>query len=240
MQHHLHPFELIEEMMDITFRLPLALIIFAAVNFGAGPKAATVISGTALHGLRPANSTVWGPTSVITKEEELELVSPPEGRRYGRLLILFSAPGHRYWWSLVPHANERSSRSLSDDLGVYRAAFVATGRFVVFGAPYGGLSVSESGGVADDVDEAESKTLDAINANVTSALNGSTLMFKSIKLPLPRSFYFDSPMSSMFRETKILKVVHDGDRWRLTLQCQWKEEIVLDANYDVVETERVD
>jgi hypothetical protein len=195
-----------------------------------------VIPGTVTHRMKEARSDN-GPTNVIIRDEELEFEIKDDQPRYGRLTIAFNAPSCRYYWTFQTEGSRRGS-DLPGDLG--GAPFITIDTFVVFYASHQEPLVRECKGDALDSDDAELKILRKIRLHLHDAAYGRPLStHQVINLGLPSEFVV-SPGNSFLPPTVIQAVVHDGDKWRLTLKNRWTVEVLLDADYHLIETKRVE
>jgi len=225
--------------MRTAFKLLIVCLVVVGACSAADQRRVAIVPGTTVHRLKTAKME-GDLTSVMVRDEELELHLAAGELRYGRLLLVFHAPSRRYWWTVQPEGSSRGEIPAGDAFDEGMVAFIAPDRFIVFAASYGQLRLSESTNEAADLDGAEAKALETIGAHVTEIASGWEPTWKAIKLDLPRSFYYDSPAAAMFREPKVVNVAHDANRWSVTLRCQWKEEVVLDADYHVTETRKID
>jgi hypothetical protein len=151
---------------------------------------------------------------------------------------MFNAPSHRYCWTLPAAGRRRDQGPPRDWPSLYSAAFITTkGVVLYYASDPAALLVQECKGEALNLDDAGRRALDEIKAHLDDTRFGK--QSHRVGLGLPREFS-SPPGFSMYYLTVLRNVVHDGDKWRLTLKNRWTVEVLLDADYHLIETKRVE
>jgi hypothetical protein len=181
--------------------------------------------------------------STITAREMLVDVTYTDGRpRKGALVVHFDSSSGRYLWEFGLVSMTDTASTVTTFYGTTAYIYKASDRLIIFGWYRTPLVIHESTTKANNIDEAEAKSLSEAIIRLPAKLLHSTddrVVIDTAKL-LPHEFIMACELCSGPAKMKLLDVAHKGNTWEITIQGQWKEKITLDEKYAVTATARVD
>ena len=185
-------------------------------------------------------------TPVMFRELRVK-VELPSGRAFrdGILIIAHDQATKRFWWTFGSGGPPPYRMDQAEWFASHCAVYETEDSMIVFEVVSAQLNVKEHRGLlARDLDEAQQKAMEEIGAQTNFEKQG---YFgppgKTTKLPpqIPLKFY-EAELVPYFRDyrVQVLSARRAGNGWRLVLRCEWDQEVILDENFAIVSTRRLD
>ncbi len=216
------------------FVLLAAPVIAAAQNSSIQPIASTRVN----KAIDAYSNT--GDVVLAAREMLVDLKMPSGRVGKGGFLILFDPTGGYYFWSLDWDPSNHSMRSMIDNIRT--RPYVARDRLAIIYVVLHSVVVQESTRKAATMDAAEAKSLEEAKAQLGDFETPTKVWATYRQISLIQAIgddFLAPPMSSIFGPVTILNIVQQEGKWHITLEGQWKAELILNDKYEVVDKQRL-
>lgn len=185
-------------------------------------------------------STKLGQLSIPVREVHFEMTFPDQAKGNGEIVVLFDPASRLYWWKFEGLLGARTSWDMIERYKTATAAAIVEDRIVAFSPSGLGLEmmVIERTDKALTLDDAQSKVLQIIKKTYKQ-LDGDGQITKRISLSQLPGELFWAPFSAVHTPFRVLNAEQLGENWKIVLESRWRQELILDKNYNFVSTRKI-
>jgi len=170
-------------------------------------------------------------------------IAYPHGRKErGDMTVVFDPQNHHYFWRYTPLNWPGDSNSFLDDLKSGREAAFSEEASLVDFVFSNDFFVKVYTQQADSLDAAERASIEEIQKNLAVFDAGYHTDYTPVDLRKAISAEFRcAPLHANCQDdlNAIASVSKQGSKWRLILHNRWDQEVILDADFNLVSTKQV-
>ncbi len=191
-------------------------------------------------------SSPSGPVSLQLRNFSVELTYPKYGRELGGVSVAFNPASGRYAWIYAPEEDSPSYDTPGAFFFDYESkklvSYVLPDRIVTLLLRPGAIRVKEFIDKADSLEEAAKKSIELVGRRLSESGGDHWPGLedgKLVQLPDLGFDFYGPPIRPIDLPTTMVGVSYADGRWRIVLENQWRQEVILDDKYSFVSTKRL-
>jgi hypothetical protein len=193
-------------------------------------------------------SSPSGQVELQLRDLSVAVTYPRYGAARGDLNVVFDPSSRYYLWyfaeedSRSPPSPE-AERSLFFQLTHHNlVAYLLPDRMVTFELWIPRIRVKESRNKADNLEDAVERSVDEVRQRLPGSGGGRVPGLedgKLVQLPDLGFDFYGPPIRPIDLPTTMVGVSYADGRWRIVLENQWRQEVILDDKYSFASTRRL-
>lgn len=159
---------------------------------------------------------------------------------YGLFLIMDSSTGRFQWVLREPPSSMPAGLIRRAFDGRAAVAYSSSSAVVVADITFGRIDILDAPNEARDMDDAESKAIQAAAQAPSGELGGMSPRWRTVSLAGLEDGFWAPPGHANFGPLKILAISQQDGVWKIVIEGQWKEMITLSDRYELLRAQRLE